>query len=285
MVKSKYLLTVSIPTFNRTEELNKKLQNLKNQTFKNFVINIGDNCGINYKEINKVIKKYSDYLNINYIRNKKNIGHIKNFIKLLNTCKTKYHVWAADDDIFSDDYLEVLINIAEVEARKNENVVLCIPSTILVQKGKIIRKIEQNEEKLFNLKHFILLGFPFSKNHSSYFWKMGIYGLFETETLKLVVNRIGVWVSERDLLICCMSRGKFITTKKVFIEKKIADKNFNLHHDDPFYKNLETRFTYKWISDIFKIIQHKRFKLIFILLSIVFFTFSIFKNILKNKKA
>lgn len=284
MIKNKYLLTVSIPTFNRTEELDKKLKNLRNQTFKNFVINIGDNCGTNYDEINYIIKKYSDILNINYIRNKKNFGHIKNFIKLLKICNTKYHVWAADDDHFSDSYLEVLVNLAESEARKGKNIVLCIPSTILIHRGKIVKTIKHEEEKLCNLKHFILLGFPFSKKYPSYFWKNGIYGLFETQTLKSVVNHLGAWVSERDLLMCCLSRGTFITTKKVFIEKNIADKNFNLDKDDPFYKHLKFRFTKKWMLEIFKVIQFKRFKFIFIVMSIMFFSFFKIKNILKLAK-
>ena len=281
---NKYLLTVSIPTFNRSKELENCLTTLSKQTYKNFIINICDNHGSNSKEIKEIVKKHSNDMEINYLRNDSNIGHIRNFIKLLFLCKTKYHIWVADDDTFKKNYFHDLIEIAELDFKKKQQIVVYIPSTILNYSNAKKIEIKQENKKIYNFYHFMLLGFPISKNQTSYFWKNGIYGLFNTEILKLVITDIGEWVSERDLLMCCMTRGGFRLTDKAYIEKTISNEFYNLDQNDPFYNFIHTRFSFTWMINVLKGIKGSKFQLIFILLSLLFGSYRFLKkNIVKNR--
>lgn len=103
------MITVLIPTYNRPKQLERALESLNNQSYKNLKIIISDNSSNN--ESSQIVEKFSD-LNIYYIKNKENIGSKQNFLNCLSHVQTNYFVWLMDDDYFVDnDFFLKAVNV------------------------------------------------------------------------------------------------------------------------------------------------------------------------------
>ena len=100
------LITIGIPTYNRPIDLDKCVRNLLKQTYKNIEIIICDNNSLN--ESNRKLYKSILFKNerIKIIYNKKNIGILKNTIKVLNFTNGDYFCWVSDDDWRSNTFIE-----------------------------------------------------------------------------------------------------------------------------------------------------------------------------------
>ena len=78
------LLSICIPTYNRSEKLdnclNSILISIQNVKERNFEICISDNCSSDNTE--KIVKKYKNLFEINYHKNNDNLGFAFNAKKL-----------------------------------------------------------------------------------------------------------------------------------------------------------------------------------------------------------
>ena len=115
-MSNKNLLTIFILTYERPELLKECLENLNNQTFKDFKVIILDNT--------QYIGRY-DFLNANYtykikyIKNKKNLGAEGNGTLAYSwNIDTEYFMIFHDDDLMHENYLDYSINFL----LKNNNV-------------------------------------------------------------------------------------------------------------------------------------------------------------------
>ena len=110
------ILTIGIPTYNRSLILNKML-NILVEDLKDIAnhveIIISDNCSTDDTE--KVIKDWfnlnSSRLEIKKIRNKTNIGVSRNIVSLLYEAKGKYFMFLGDDDRLNRDRIKEIISI------------------------------------------------------------------------------------------------------------------------------------------------------------------------------
>jgi GT2 family glycosyltransferase len=102
-------LTIIIPCYNQISFARRCLSSLSNQTFKDFLVIIrDDNSRDDYKSL---VQEFSN-LNINYIRNEKNLGAIGNMVScLLYECKTEFIMCLHEDDFLNYKYLENVFNI------------------------------------------------------------------------------------------------------------------------------------------------------------------------------
>jgi len=109
----KMLLTICIPTFNRSEQLNKLLDSISkinNNFLKKIEILISDNNSTdNTKDI---VSKFLYLPNIKYVQQTSNIGAAKNLIYLYNLAKGKWVFGIGDDDLINKDF-NLLENILE----------------------------------------------------------------------------------------------------------------------------------------------------------------------------
>ena len=109
----KMLLTICIPTFNRSEQLNKLLESISkinNNFLKKIEILISDNNSTdNTKDI---VSKFLYLPNIKYVQQTSNIGAAKNLIYLYNLAKGKWVFGIGDDDLINKDF-NLLENILE----------------------------------------------------------------------------------------------------------------------------------------------------------------------------
>lgn len=103
------LVSIGLPTFNRPESLKIVLESLLNQTYKNIEIIVSDN-GSENPEVEKIVNEFvqSDkQKRIRYFRQSENKGPAFNFQFVLDQSRGKYFLWNADDDIRSNDFIEV----------------------------------------------------------------------------------------------------------------------------------------------------------------------------------
>lgn len=111
------LLSISIPTYNRAELLDKQLAWLA-KSIKGFEsvceIIVSDNCSQDHTQ--KIIKKWESLLtNVTFHnnRNSENIGVMRNIAYCINAATGKY-VWTiSDDDRISDQAIDYIINSVE----------------------------------------------------------------------------------------------------------------------------------------------------------------------------
>jgi len=107
-----------MPVYNGEDVLKQRLESIINQSHSNFLLIISDNGSTDKsQEICEEMSKKDE--RITYFRHEENKGGYWNFNFVLKKAKTKYFVWAAVDDIWSQNFLEKNIDVLE----KNENVV------------------------------------------------------------------------------------------------------------------------------------------------------------------
>lgn len=103
------LVSIGLPTYNRPESLKIVLESLLNQTYKNIEIIVSDN-GSENPEVEKIVNEFvrtDNQKRIRYFRHPENKGPAFNFQFVLDQARGKYFLWNADDDIRSNDFIEV----------------------------------------------------------------------------------------------------------------------------------------------------------------------------------
>lgn len=107
------LVSVVIPTFNRPQYLQRCIESIKNQTYKNIEIIVVDDNNPNTlerRETEKVLSLYKNNSNIIYLKHERN----KNGSAARNTgwkfSKGEYITFVDDDDIIYSDKIQKQVN-------------------------------------------------------------------------------------------------------------------------------------------------------------------------------
>lgn len=201
MHESTPLVTVGIPTYNRPEGLERTLACITKQTYTNLEIIISDNCS-DRPEVLPILIKYAeqDY-RITYYIQEKNISIVPNFQYLLDKARGEYFMWAADDDNWDANFIEVCVNslVADID------VVLCMSDLKLVGEDGVAR--DSKLKRSFMQRNIFSRCFNFVKStgENKYFF----CGLYRT----LVVKNIpfnNSWGGDHLFLYETITRGKFL---------------------------------------------------------------------------
>jgi len=100
---------ILLATYNGELYLKKQLDSLFTQTYNHFTLYISDDASTD--NTLKIIEEYMNcYDNIKLFCNKKPLGHVKNFEKLLSLCDEKYIAFCDQDDIWESDKLQIEID-------------------------------------------------------------------------------------------------------------------------------------------------------------------------------
>lgn len=103
------LITVCIPTYNRSVMLLEAIESVQKQTIKEIKILILDNCSSD--DTAEVVTNLSKTdSRVVYYRNEINLGQFGNISKGIELTETKYWSLLMDDDIWSEDFLEHALN-------------------------------------------------------------------------------------------------------------------------------------------------------------------------------
>lgn len=110
------MVSVVIPTYNRTDTLKIALESVQAQTFRDFEIVVVSDCGSNSLE--KLIQDLNTHQNITYVRHGTNrgLGAARN--TGVGATRGKYIAYLDDDDFFYPDHLETLVEYLERTGEK-----------------------------------------------------------------------------------------------------------------------------------------------------------------------
>ena len=131
------MVSIGVPVYNGEQTLRAALNSLTTQSFQNFEIIISDNASTD--ETQKICESFSQQDDrFIYIRQEKNIGAAKNFEFVFQQAKGKYFMWAAADDIRSENFIEENLNFLE---RNIDYVASTSPNCFEKIDGKETKKI------------------------------------------------------------------------------------------------------------------------------------------------
>lgn len=175
------MVSIGMPVYNGEEYLRDALDTLLEQTYRDFELIISDNASTDCTA--NICTEYSKKdKRIKYNRQKKNIGAISNFNYVLSIASGKYFMWAAHDDKWNKNYVELLANVLI----DNEKMALAYGMAVFINdKGLIcggaknnffsfrLMRIDHNNQNLLNALIYYLDRNPFK-----------IYGLYKTTSIK-----------------------------------------------------------------------------------------------------
>jgi len=103
------LVSIGIPTYNRSTLLKRTIDSALNQTYRNIEIIISDNASPDNTEVicQQITSKNK---RVRYFKQKKNIGPTNNFIEVLKLSQGEYFMWLGDDDWIDENYVNVCID-------------------------------------------------------------------------------------------------------------------------------------------------------------------------------
>lgn len=110
------LVSIGIPTYNRSQGICKTLISVWRQKYPNLEVIISDNCSTDdTKEIIEVTSLR--HTEIKYFRQAANIGMIGNFEFVLRKATGKYFMWLADDDVLEPGVITKYVEFMESNSK------------------------------------------------------------------------------------------------------------------------------------------------------------------------
>jgi glycosyltransferase involved in cell wall biosynthesis len=109
----KPLVTIGIPTFDRSPELGRALDAVVAQDYPNLEVLVADNASPG-DDTRRVVDLYRSRIRaLTYTKHLVNMGPLRNFAYLVDQANGTYFMWLADDDEISADYVSALVDILE----------------------------------------------------------------------------------------------------------------------------------------------------------------------------
>tara|TARA_B110000003_G_scaffold275901_1_gene319977 strand:- start:643 stop:1497 length:855 start_codon:yes stop_codon:yes gene_type:complete len=104
-------VTAGMPVYNGALFIENSIRSLMAQTYLPSLIVVDNHSNDSTCKIVSGLK--DEFRNIELHSNSENLGPTKNFLLTFFHCKTEYFFWAAADDLWSNDWIEKLLNKAE----------------------------------------------------------------------------------------------------------------------------------------------------------------------------
>ena len=131
-------LSIGIPVFNGQEFLPELLDSLLRQTFADFEIVICDNASIDRTQ--DICREYARRdSRVRYTCNERNLGASPNHNRVFELSTAPFFKWAAHDDLYHNDYLEVCVRLLD----ENPDVVLAHTGTAFIDEAGELLPFEQ----------------------------------------------------------------------------------------------------------------------------------------------
>lgn len=236
------LVSIGLPVFNGADHFELAVKSILEQSYQNIELIISDNGSTDGTA--RIAKKFaSQDSRIKFIKNNENIGVLNNFNLVLQQSSGRFFMWAASDDLHSQNFVEECVN----HLIANPKAVLC--------QTRVAVCLENPEQVIYysNLNSF--------KNKTSVemryketlynFPAVSIYGMYRTKLAKSIPGFRDVpggdllWVEQLSLT------GNFIQCEKTLF-KYIARAQWNSFESD--LKNLSSTSEY-YRNPIFRAID------------------------------
>lgn len=194
-IDKKVKISIGLPVYNGERFIQKKIESILSQTFKDFELIISDNCSTDMTPaICENFAKCDD--RIQFYRQKKNIGPTANFNFVLDKAHGKYFMWTAVDDKILPTFIEKNIVVLE-----NNKEIICSTSQVKYygekteyfedkKMEKFFGKIKKNMIKRFTpLKNFSTFG-TYERKIRLYLKLRGhqqiFYGIYHTDQIRKI---------------------------------------------------------------------------------------------------
>lgn len=212
-------LTIGLPVYNDKKFIQQSIDSILNQSFRDFVLIISDDCSTDGS--GAICLQYAQTdSRIKYIRQEKNIGISRNMQFLLSQAKTKYFMWAGDDDIMHSDFVTKLHQALEDVPTATS--AFCT-SQFIDEQNRKIKTIDynyQNNNTRQRVKNYI--------KNSSDVWG---YGMFRTTDIAGVEFPVWWWPNAKT------PYNNIYPTLAYYLAKG----DFTYLHGEPlFYKRVKT---------------------------------------------
>jgi glycosyltransferase involved in cell wall biosynthesis len=252
LVKPK--ISIGVPCYNRPQGLRRTLEVLTSQTYENIQIVVSDNCSEN-PDVQTLINEFvaKDHRVTPY-RQTNNIGALSNFRFVLDSSDGDYFMWASDDDVISNNFVEKMLDKFE----ECPEVGFCFSNIVNIDRyGHEIRSYEsfsrfEGGDRLEVITRFFL--------EPEYLGKANpIYAMFKTTQLKSLCKETNYWELDRDivaidvaLVLGALCRWPFGVVDEILFWKRDErpdddpkkTKSINVDYQKPFdyeygFRNLE----------------------------------------------
>jgi len=171
-------ITIAVPVYNGAAFLAQALDNLRQQTFRDFHVMVFDNASTD--DTAEIAGRFvNDDSRFSYHRQSQNIRAVPNFQAALRAADSPYFLWRAVDDLSDLNYLDVLHGLLQ----SHPDADLAVGLVASQFDGKPVREYRMpglRGDHGLGDQYRLLFG-----AHPSW-----IYGLFRTAALKPVVERI-----------------------------------------------------------------------------------------------
>lgn len=249
--KSSKLVSIGIPTFNRPKDLENCIKNILNQTYKNIEIIVSDNNSKNSK--NNLLYESNLFKDrrIKLIRNSRNIGILKNTIKVLDYAKGEYFCWVSDDDWRSNTFIQEMVNDIE----KLGKGYICFSKYL-----ENISDCSRSKDHSKNKSKFNLLRSNFSFIRKIYYYVLDnangkcnlFYSLIRTEELKKIDFRktSNNWkdlAMDRNIIQTLLNKNKVSINENLLVAIKVKNKKY--------YPNYKREYSNNYLKKILEIIK------------------------------
>lgn len=166
-------ISIGMPVYQAEKYIRRALDSLLGQTYANFELIISDNASND--ETSKICQEYANLDNrIKYVRQQINRGAAGNFEFVLNAASGEYFMWAAHDDIWSPDFIQ--INLLFLESNKDYVASVCPV------------RFDDGDFEPIHMGDLPLTGLPYQRFEQFFnCWHANsrFYSLFRTQELKV----------------------------------------------------------------------------------------------------
>jgi O-methyltransferase len=195
------LVTVGIPAYNRPHTLERTLRCMTQQTYRNLEIIVSDNCSTD-PAVQQLIQQYAAQdKRIIAHRQEQNISIVPNFQFLLNQAGGDYFIWAADDDEWDDNFIEVCVEGLET----HKDAVLAMGDLKIVGTDGVPRETALRKGFMQHNLYSRLFHWVRSDGDNKYFF----CGVYRSSAVKNVVFENN-WGGDHMLLLEVITKGKFL---------------------------------------------------------------------------
>lgn len=217
MVKSSSpLISIGMPVFNCENFVGEAIHSLLRQTEKNFELIISDNCSTDGTL--KICKRFAEEdARIKLVLQDKNHGALVNFTEVLKMSSGKYFLWAAGDDIWSENWLKVLL------AAHDDGVSVSFGSVENIsESGKKIKKYIPQSFMKGSLRSQVKFYLEEDTNGKANL----IYGMFQRkQLLNIGLDTLGSVSYGDDMIFVfnCLQNGDLVTSETAILYKRVPN--------------------------------------------------------------
>jgi len=141
------MISIAMATYNGERFIREQIDSILRQTIQDFELVVSDDCSTDTTW--QILKEYeAKDKRIHCYRNEQNMGFVKNFEQAMIHCKGDYIALSDQDDIWTDNHLQVLLeNIG--------NNIVCCGDAVLIENNVLTEKLsDRNGADLLQLNTF-----------------------------------------------------------------------------------------------------------------------------------